>query len=49
MMDDYEKTQAGMRLMAELLKGRKAGEQQEWETIESLENLEKNSSIFYQI
>jgi len=36
-MDDYEKTQAGIRLMVELLKGRKAGEEQGWETIDSVE------------
>jgi prevent-host-death family protein len=36
-MDDYEKTQAGIKLMAELFKGRKAGEEQGWETIESIE------------
>jgi len=36
-MDDYEKTQAGIKLMVELLKGRKAGEEQGWETIDSVE------------
>lgn len=32
--DDYAKTQATIKLMAELTKGRKAGEEQGWETIE---------------
>jgi prevent-host-death family protein len=36
-MDDYEKTQAGIKLMAELFKGRKTGEEQGWETIEDIE------------
>ena len=36
-IEDYEKTQAGIRLMAELAKGRKAGEDQGWETIEDVE------------
>ena len=36
-MEDYEKTRAGIKLMAELAKGRKAGEEQGWETIESVE------------
>jgi prevent-host-death family protein len=36
-MDDYEKTQAGIKLMAELFKGMKAGEEQGWETIEGIE------------
>jgi prevent-host-death family protein len=36
-MEDYEKTQAGIRLMAELAKGRRAGEEQGWETIENVE------------
>jgi len=36
-MEDYEKTQAGIKLMIELAKGRKSGEEQGWETIESVE------------
>ena len=36
-MEDYEKTQASIKLMAELAHGRKAGETQGWETIESVE------------
>jgi PHD/YefM family antitoxin component YafN of YafNO toxin-antitoxin module len=36
-MADYEKTQAGIKLMTELAKGRKSGEEQGWETIESIE------------
>jgi PHD/YefM family antitoxin component YafN of YafNO toxin-antitoxin module len=36
-MEDYEKTEAGIRLMGELAKGRKAGEEQGWETIEDVE------------
>jgi len=36
-MEDYEKTQASIKLMIELSKGRKAGEEQGWETIESIE------------
>jgi prevent-host-death family protein len=36
-MDDYAKTQASIKLMAELAKGRKAGEEQGWETIEEVE------------
>jgi prevent-host-death family protein len=36
-MEDYEKTQASINLMAALAKGRKAGEEQGWETIESIE------------
>ena len=36
-MEDYEKTQAGIKLMTELAKGRKSGEEQGWETIESVE------------
>jgi len=34
-MEDYEKTNASLKLMAELAKGRKAGEEQGWETIEN--------------
>ncbi|MDR1893959.1 MAG: type II toxin-antitoxin system prevent-host-death family antitoxin [Spirochaetales bacterium] len=33
-IEDYEKTEASIRLMGELFKGRKAGEEQGWETIE---------------
>jgi PHD/YefM family antitoxin component YafN of YafNO toxin-antitoxin module len=36
-IEDYEKTQAGIRLMSELAKGRKSGEEQGWESIESVE------------
>jgi hypothetical protein len=36
-MNEYEKIQAGLRLMAELLKGRKTEEEQGWETIEGIE------------
>jgi prevent-host-death family protein len=36
-MEDYEKTQASIKLMAELAKGRNAGEMQGWKTIESVE------------
>ena len=36
-MADYEKTQASIKLMTELAKGRKSGEEQGWETIESVE------------
>jgi prevent-host-death family protein len=36
-MEDYEKIQAGIKLMTELSKGRMAGEEQGWETIESIE------------
>ena len=36
-MEDYEKTQAGIKLMAELARGRKSGETEGWETIESVE------------
>ncbi len=31
-MQDYEKTQAALRLMSELLKGRKSGETEGWLT-----------------
>jgi len=42
-MEDYEKTQASIKLMAELAKGRKAGETSDhgsagWESIESVES-----------
>jgi len=36
-MEDYEKTDACLKLLAELAKGRKAGEEQGWETIENVE------------
>jgi len=36
-MEDYEKMQAGIKLMSELAKGRKSGEEQGWETIENIE------------
>ena len=36
-MEDYEKKEASIRLFSELLKGRKAGEQQGWKTIEDVE------------
>ena len=36
-MEDYEKNQASMKLMSELAKGRKSGEKEGWETIESVE------------
>jgi hypothetical protein len=35
-MEDYEKTQASIKLMTELAKGRKAGETQGWETIDNV-------------
>ena len=36
-MEDYEKTQASIRLMSELTKGRKSGEEDGWESIENVE------------
>jgi len=36
-MEEYEKTQASVKLMSELAKGRKSGEENGWETIESVE------------
>ena len=36
-MEDYEKREAGIRLFSELLKGRKAGEEQGWKDIEEVE------------
>ena len=36
-MQDYEKTQATLRLMNELAKGRKAGEEKGWLTLEAVE------------
>jgi len=37
-MEDYEKTQASIRLMSELAKGKKMGEEKGWETIENVES-----------
>ncbi|MDR2509432.1 MAG: type II toxin-antitoxin system Phd/YefM family antitoxin [Spirochaetaceae bacterium] len=36
-MEDYEKTEALIKLMDELAKGRKAGEERGWESIEDVE------------
>lgn len=36
-MQDYEKTQATLQLMKELSKGRKAGEEKGWLTLEAVE------------
>ena len=36
-MHDYEKTQATLRLMNELAKGRKSGEEKGWLTLEAVE------------
>ena len=36
-MHDYEKTQATLRLMNELAKGRKSGEEKDWLTLEAVE------------
>ena len=36
-MQDYEKTQATLRLMNELARGRKSGEQEGWLTLEVVE------------
>ena len=36
-MADYEKREASIRLLSELVKGRKAGEQQGWASIEDVE------------
>jgi len=36
-MEDYEKTDASLKLLAELSKGRKVGEEQGWEAIEKIE------------
>ena len=36
-MHDYEKTQATIRLMNELAKGRKSGEEKGWLTLEAVE------------
>lgn len=34
---DYEKTQATLRLMKELAKGRKSGDEKDWLTLEAVE------------
>lgn len=36
-MQDYEKTQATLRLMGELVKGRESGERDGWLTLEAVE------------
>lgn len=36
-MEDYEKTQATLRLMSELAKGRESGERDGWLTLEEVE------------
>lgn len=36
-MQDYEKTQAALRLMKELAKGRESGERDGWLTLEAVE------------
>ncbi len=36
-MQDYEKTQATLRLLDELAKGRKSGEEKGWLTLEAVE------------
>lgn len=36
-IEDYEKTQATIRLMNELEKGRKSGEEKGWLTLEAVE------------
>ena len=36
-MQDYERTQATLRLMNELAKGRKSGEEKGWLTLEAVE------------
>ena len=36
-MQDYEKTQATLRLMSELAKGRRSGETEGWLTLEEVE------------
>lgn len=36
-MQDYEKTQAALRLMNELAKGRKSGEEKGWLALEAVE------------
>jgi hypothetical protein len=46
-IEDYEKTEAGIRLMGELAKGRKAGEEQGRETIEDLEAAKTDGTETY--
>ena len=36
-MQDFEKTEASLRLMKELAKGRKSGEEKAWLTLEAVE------------
>jgi prevent-host-death family protein len=36
-IEDYEKTRASIKLMAELAQGRKSGEDRGWESIENVE------------
>jgi prevent-host-death family protein len=38
-MEDYPKTLAGIKLMAELAKGRKSGESEGWKTIDEVETV----------
>ena len=37
-MQDYEETQATLRLMSELAKGRQSGETEDWLTLEEVES-----------
>jgi PHD/YefM family antitoxin component YafN of YafNO toxin-antitoxin module len=37
-IDEYEKTHAALKLMAELEKGRISGEQEGWSTLEEIKN-----------
>ena len=37
-IQDYEKTQATLRLMSELAKGRRSGETEGWRTLEEVES-----------
>ena len=41
-MQDYERTQATLRLMNELAKGRKSGEEKGWLTLEAVENISES-------
>mgnify|MGYP000394015914 CR=1 FL=1 len=41
-MQDYERTQATLRLMNELAKGRKSGEEKGWLTLEAVEKTSRN-------
>jgi len=36
-MEDYERTQAAVKLMSALAKGRKSGEEQGWQSLEEVE------------